>query len=717
MAFSPDKIRILVVEDNPGDYVLIEDYIREKNASATIHHVKTFEEAELIIRQDISFTAILLDLSLPDVSGEKLVKEVVSIAGSIPVIIFTGFSDREFGIKSLSWGISDYLLKDELDASKLNRSITYSIERARIARQLRESEAKYSRLFHFSPQPMLVFDRETFEFLSVNEAAIKHYGYTGEEFLSKRLQDIWNLKSYEEYLKKLNHLKSMGTPYRGVVQHVKKSGELIYVEIQSDEIDFDERKARLVLATDITEKIKSEKALELSEQRFRALVQEGSDLIAILGADGEYKYVSPAAKSILDIDAEFLIGKDPKDFIHEDDKERVVQKFNLLDNQKYSEIEPFRFKDGEGKWRWIETKLTNMIYDPAVGGIVANSRDVTERIEAEMKIKENVERFDIVAKATSDIIWDWDIRTDDVQWNENIRTVMGYETFQSNVTWWFDRVHPEDRVRVEEKLSDSILRLNHYWSDTYRFRCADGTYKHFFDRGFLIVDERGDVLRMIGSMQDITRQKEEEHTLKLLESVITKASDAVIITEAFPLSIPGPKIIYVNDAFTQMTGYTREEIIGNTPRFLQGPKTSREELNKLKACMEKGDHCEIEVINYKKDGTQFWIHIAIAPVADSNGVYTHWIAIERDITEQMNYIKAIEEQNQRLREIAWTQSHVVRAPLARIMGLVEILPKYESYEKIPKEILPYILTSAHELDAIIRDIVVKTEVIYNSTKK
>jgi PAS domain S-box-containing protein len=717
MAFSPDKIKILVVEDNPGDFVLIEDYLKEKNASASINNVKTFEEAEAIITQNISFTAILLDLSLPDASGEKLVKEVVSIAGSIPVIVLTGFSDREFGIKSLSWGISDYLLKDELDASKLNRSITYSIERARIAQQLRESEAKYSRLFHFSPQSMWVFDRETFEFLSVNEAAIKHYGYTREEFLSKKLQDIWTLKSYEEYLKKLNHLKSLGTQYRGVVQHVKKSGELIYVEIQSDEIDFDERKARLVLATDITEKIKSEKALELSEQRFRALVQEGSDLIAILGAEGEYKYVSPAAKSILGIDAEFLIGKDPKDFIHEDDRERVVQKFNLLDNQKFTEIGPFRFKDGEGKWRWIETKLTNMIYDPAVGGIVANSRDVTERIEADMKIKENVERFDIVAKATSDIIWDWDIRTDNVQWNENIRTVMGYETFQSNVTWWFDRVHPEDRARVEEKLSDSILRLSHYWSDTYRFRCADGTYKYFFDRGFLIVDEQGDVLRMIGSMQDITRQKEEEHTLKLLESVITKASDAVMITEAFPLRSPGPKIIYVNDAFTQMTGYTREEIIGNTPRILQGPKTSREELNKLKAAMEKGDHCEIEVINYKKDETQFWIHIAIAPVADSNGVYTHWIAIERDITEQINYIKAIEEQNQRLREIAWTQSHVVRAPLARIMGLVEILPKYESYEKIPKEILPYILTSARELDAIIRDIVVKTEVIYNSTKK
>jgi PAS domain S-box-containing protein len=716
MAFSNGKIEILVVEDNPGDFVLIEEYLREKNSSAVVHHVKTFEEAAIVIQANTTLAAILLDLSLPDASGEKLVKDVIALAGTAPVIVFTGFSDREFGVRSLSWGVSDYLLKDELDASLLNRSVTYSIERARIAQQLKESEAKYRRLFHFSPQSMLVFDRETFQFLSVNEAATKHYGYTREEFLSKTLRDIWQFKSYEEYLKKVSQVKESGAQYRGIVQHVKKSGELIYVEIQSDEIDFDGRKARLVLATDITEKIKSEKALELSEQRFRALVQEGSDLIAILGGGGEYRYVSPASKSILGIDADFLLGKDPKDFIHENDKERVVQKFNLLDNQKFTEIEPFRFKDAEGNWRWIETKLTNMIHDPAVGGIVANSRDVTERIEAEMKIKESAERYDVVAKATSDIIWDWNIRIDDIQWNENMRIVLGYEISHSDVAWWFDRIHKEDLARVQEKLTDSIQRLKPYWSDTYRFRCFDGTYKHFFDRGFLIVDEHGDVLRMIGSMQDITRQKEEEHTLKLLESVITNASDAVMITEAYPIDDTGPKIIYVNDAFTQMTGYTREEIIGATPRVLQGPKSSREELTKLKAAMKNGEHYDIEVVNYKKDGTEFWIHIAIAPVADSMGVFTHWIAIERDITGQINYIKAIEEQNQRLREIAWTQSHVVRAPLARIMGLVEILPKYESNEKIPKEILPYILTSAHELDAIIRDIVAKTEVIYNSAK-
>jgi hypothetical protein len=108
--------------------------------------------------------------------------------------------------------------------------------------------------------------------------------------------------------------------------------------------------------------------------------------------------------------------------------------------------------------------------------------------------------------------------------------------------------------------------------------------------------------------------------------------------------------------------------------------------------------------------------MTLAPVTDATGKYAHWISIQRDITERMTYIKAIEDQNERLKEIAWTQSHIVRAPLARIMGLIEIIPKYESFDKIPPEILPHILNSAHELDDIIRDIVIKTEVIYNSPK-
>src|SRR3990170_3549938 len=249
MSLTNTQLRILIVEDNPGDFILIEEYLREKTADPTLYRAHTFIDAEKQVKAGTLFDAILLDLTLPDSSGEELVSQIVQLAGQTPVVVLTGFSDKDFGVKTLSWGVSDYLLKDDLDASKLFRSISYSIERKRVAIQLNESEAKYKRLFHFSPLPMWVYDIRTLRILSVNEASIAQYGYGNDEFLNKSVAQIWPVKSFEEHLDKLNQLRESTTRYRGIVQHIKKSDELIYVEIQSDEIDFDGKKARLVLAT------------------------------------------------------------------------------------------------------------------------------------------------------------------------------------------------------------------------------------------------------------------------------------------------------------------------------------------------------------------------------------------------------------------------------------------------------------------------------------
>ncbi|WP_162276962.1 PAS domain S-box protein [Mucilaginibacter pedocola] len=137
-------------------------------------------------------------------------------------------------------------------------------------------------------------------------------------------------------------------------------------------------------------------------------------------------------------------------------------------------------------------------------------------------------------------------------------------------------------------------------------------------------------------IRDITQRKKEEKHLKLLESVITNTSDSILVTEAEPFDEPGPRIIYVNEAFTKMTGYTPEEVIGQTPRMFQGPKTKRAELDRLKASMQKWEPCEISTINYKKNGDEFWVNISIVPVANDKGWYTHWVAVERDISKKKN---------------------------------------------------------------------------------
>src|SRR5690554_545446 len=127
-------LHLLVVEDNRGDLLLIEDFLFEKISNPTIQEAKTFKEAKHFLEKGDKFDAILLDLSLPDKSGEELLDEIVKISKSIPVIVLTGYADIAFGIKSLSLGIADYLLKDELTATSLHKSILYSIERKEVAR-------------------------------------------------------------------------------------------------------------------------------------------------------------------------------------------------------------------------------------------------------------------------------------------------------------------------------------------------------------------------------------------------------------------------------------------------------------------------------------------------------------------------------------------------------------------------------------------------------
>ncbi|TKC03459.1 PAS domain S-box protein [Pedobacter cryotolerans] len=130
-----------------------------------------------------------------------------------------------------------------------------------------------------------------------------------------------------------------------------------------------------------------------------------------------------------------------------------------------------------------------------------------------------------------------------------------------------------------------------------------------------------------------TLAEDQLYKMVWFESVVTNIKDAVVITEV-SYNPPSSKIIYVNAAFTAMTGYTLSEVIGKSPRFLQGPNTAQSEIDRLSECMSRWESCEITIVNYKKNGEEFWVDLSISPMADHQGNYTHWIAIERDVTAQ-----------------------------------------------------------------------------------
>jgi len=273
MAADKREYQILVIEDNPGDFALIEDFLFEQIEAPVISSALNFKDAsEQLSNSENRFDIVLLDLSLPDKIGEPLINGIVDLCPNTPVIVLTGYSDFNFSVKSISLGVSDYMLKDELTSLSLYKSILYSTERKKTIAELAESEKKYSELFHLTPLPMWVFELGTLKYLDVNNAAIKQYGYSREEFLSMTVNAIKpsdDILEMDELLNDENDPQSQRSPEN--FRHVKKNGEVINVDIQSNFIDFKGKRAKVVIASDITERLKYVAAIESQNERLREI--------------------------------------------------------------------------------------------------------------------------------------------------------------------------------------------------------------------------------------------------------------------------------------------------------------------------------------------------------------------------------------------------------------------------------------------------------------
>lgn len=322
------------------------------------------------------------------------------------------------------------------------------------------------------------------------------------------------------------------------------------------------------------------------------------------------------------------------------------------------------------------------------------------------------ERYQYVNMATNDAIYDWDLMRDHIEWGDGFFRLFGDEADRVHypLSRWAERVHPADREPIGKSLEAQLADpQQHKWITEYRFMKSDGQYAYVEEIGYIRRNRAGKAIRMIGVLRDVTKARQEQHELKLLVSVITNTNDSVLIAESDPRDISGLKILYVNAAFTRITGYLSEEVVGKSPALLRGFSPARNDFDKLQDAIYNVEPLKGSTLRYVRDGEEFFINLALLPVADTRGVHTHWIAIGHDVTDRLRYISEIEERNHKLQEIAWMQSHVIRAPLARLMGLIDLIRNYQHSDTEKNELLDHVLTSAYALDEIIRDISSKTE--------
>ncbi|WP_291964287.1 PAS domain S-box protein [Maribacter sp.] len=415
-------------------------------------------------------------------------------------------------------------------------------------------------------------------FISINKAVEDIWGYAPKDIIGTRYTEL----IYEEDIisteKNAESVLSGNKVVNFENRYVHKDGHTVPMLWSSN---WDEKdRVYYCISRDNTEKKKAELQLENSERRFKTLVQESSDIISILDAEANFKYVSPSSTKVIQISPEEFEGQNALDYIHPDDLERVKSKFYQITQIDSIKIEPFRFKNKFGEWRWFVANVSNQLHEPSIQGVIITSRDINETKNAKEQLIQSERRYKTLVQEGSDMICIADKNAIFSYASPTSTRVLEITPEEFVGTSAFDYIHPDDYDTVYNEFM-KILEVSQVNIKPFRFRHGAGHYVW-------------------------------------LETAITNKFDE-----------PTIKGIVINS---------------------------------------------------------------------------------KDVTTKVQHLNAIEEQNAQLKKIAWTQSHIVRAPVARLMGLVDLLR--DDKEKLKPEereqILNFIITSADEIDHVIKDIVENT---------
>ncbi|MEO6719704.1 MAG: PAS domain S-box protein [Ferruginibacter sp.] len=283
----------------------------------------------------------------------------------------------------------------------------FSRENEETEQQLRQMAEKYKMIFYKSPLPKWIFDSETLQFLEVNDAAVQHYGYSHDEFLKMTIKDIRPVNDLDKFF---DHIKeATATNYSALTywQHVKKNGEVIQVEITAHVIEYESRKARMVIVHDITDRRKAEEqiyelhqGLAKSEKRFRAMIENNNEIIALVDANLRTFYRSPASARITGWSNDERDAMESISIVHPGDVEKVSKIYAaVLANPGKTFPISHRYRHKDGHYIWLEGVMTNLLHDASVKGIITNFKDITERKKAEEKLVKSEKIYKTIASS------------------------------------------------------------------------------------------------------------------------------------------------------------------------------------------------------------------------------------------------------------------------------------------------------------------------------
>lgn len=479
-------------------------------------------------------------------------------------------------------------------------------------------------LFYDNPVPMWVFDTDTLRFLDVNHAMTMRYGWSRDELLSMTVLEIRPAAERERLLAELATAPQAQTQW-GVHRHMTRAGEELLMDISTRFTVYRGRPAMVVAARDVTREAEAARLRDKALADASQILESISEGFFAVDRDWTLRYINEPAQRMLQRKQHELLGKN----IWDEFPEAVGGEFHreyqrVLDEQTPGRVEGFYAPLNV----WFEAHTF-----PSEDGVVVYFQDITERKQAADRNRLLVERFELASRATQDAIWDWDPASDVIWASERYTEQFGYSSPADGHRFaeWESHIHPEDRERVLSGLRESLEGTGDKWQVSYRQFKHNGELAEVQDVAYIMRDRQGRAIRMVGAVRDITAERRSLSEKLLLSSALEAAKDGVVIADA---QAPDQPITFVNQAFVQLTGYTREEVLGRNCRFLQQSDRNQPGLELLRQKIAAGEPASVLLKNYRKDGSLFWNELSLSPIRDGAGRITHFVGVQHDATDR-----------------------------------------------------------------------------------
>ena len=513
-------------------------------------------------------------------------------------------------------------------------------EQRTVNKKLEESELRYRSLIENASDTICITDH-SHKFIDINPSGCKMFGYSRAEFLGFHITDVLFTEDLIVNPIKIEDLRA-GKTISNERSVKRKDGSSRLIELTSKML---EDGNIIIFGRDISERKESERLIKESEAKYRAFFESSMDGILLTLSEGDILSANPAACEIFkmteaEICAAGLLAvvdlTDPRLHLLIEERQRT--------GQAKGELTLLR-KDGSK----FEAELTSAVFTDSFGQNRTSMivRDISERKLAELRIKESNELYNLISKTTNDMVWDWNLLTNTVYRNkEGWKKLLGTacnEKVNDHVQNWDDRIHPEDMERVK-LVTDELWKpesTKDFFEVECRVRRDDDTYVHVHDRGYIMRNDSGEAIRLIGATQDITARKEAE--LQVVKSEIRFRSLVQNSSELICIFNAKGYFIYSSPAIKQMLGFEPEETIEKNVFGLVHP----DDINILKDYLSQIKplgHNNMPLLRFKNTlGEWRWIESKVTDMSDNPEV-AGYVFNCRDMTERILLEKELEKE-------------------------------------------------------------------------